>query len=157
MSQYRFEKHQVPASLLLSTGEVRHGCFFVVASLSTHEGPERVGDLLNASERFFPFQHDDGTTGQYNRAHIVLVRLPEGASEEELEPGFTVALRREVRLTLSTGPALEGTVFVTGPVGKERLSDYVRNQKAFWYVVTALGTVIVNSAHVVEIVERSAA
>jgi hypothetical protein len=156
MSQYRFEKHQVAASLLLSTGEVRHGCFFVVASLSTHEGPERVGDLLNTSERFFPFQHDDGSTGQYSRAHIVLVRLPVGVTEEELEPGYSVALQREVRLTLSTGPALEGTVFVTGPIGRERLSDYVRNSKPFWYVVTPLGTVIVNSAHVVELVETSA-
>jgi hypothetical protein len=156
MSQYRFEKHQVTASLLLSTGEVRHGCFFVVASLSTHEGPERVGDLLNTAERFFPFQHDDGSTGQYNRSHIVLVRLPSGVAEEELEPGYSVALQREVRLTLSTGPALEGTVFVTGPIGRERLSDYVRNSKSFWYLITPLGTVIVNSAHVVELVERSA-
>ena len=37
MSDFRFEKHQVTASLVLSTGAIRHGCFFVVTSV-THDG-----------------------------------------------------------------------------------------------------------------------
>ena len=44
MSDFRFEKHQVAATLVLSTGAMRHGCFFVVTSV-THGGPERVGDI----------------------------------------------------------------------------------------------------------------
>ena len=132
---------------------MRHGCFFVVTSL-THGGPERVGDLLNSAAGFFPFQHDDGATGQYNRAHLVMVRLPHGVSEEELEPGYSVALRRGVSMTLSTGTAIEGTVLVSGPAGHERLSDYVRGSKQFWYVLTLRGTVIVNSSHIVELVEK---
>jgi hypothetical protein len=155
MSQYRFEKHQVAASLLLSTGATTNGCFFVAASLSTHEGPERVGDLLNAADRFFPFQHDDGTTAQYNRAHVALVTLPAGIAEESFEPGHSVAVRREVTVTLSTGLSFDGTVLVTAPAGHERLSDYLRNAAHFWYVVTAQGTVIVNSSHVVALVENT--
>jgi len=80
MSDFRFEKHQVTASLVLSTGAIRHGCFFVVTSV-THGGPERVGDLLNGALGFFPFQHDDGSTAQYNRAQLVMVRLPVGTAE----------------------------------------------------------------------------
>jgi len=91
MSDFRFEKHQVTASLVLSTGAIRHGCFFVVTSV-THGGPERVGDLLNGALGFFPFQHDDGSTAQYNRAQLVMVRLPVGTAEEELEPGFSVVI-----------------------------------------------------------------
>src|SRR4029434_4515778 len=102
MSDFRFEKHQVAATLVLSTGAMRHGCFFVVTSL-THGGHERVGDLLNGASGFFPLQYDDGTTGQYNRNHLVMVMLPAGMAEEEFEPGFSVSLRRQISLLLSTG------------------------------------------------------
>jgi hypothetical protein len=153
MSQFRFEKHQVAASLVLSTGAMRHGCFFVVTSL-THGGPERVGDLLNGTSGFFPFQHDDGTAWQYNRAHLVMVTLAPGIAEIELEAGFSVALRRDVSMMLSTGTTIDGTVLVSGPAGQERLSDYIRASKQFWYVLTSRGTVIVNSNHIVELIEK---
>jgi hypothetical protein len=153
MSQFRFEKHQVAASLILSTGAIRHGCFFVFASL-THGDPERVGDLLNSEAGFFPFQHDDGTTAQYNRSQLVMVRLPPGVGEVELEPDFAVALRREVAVTLSTGTIVDGTVLVNGPAGHERLSDYVRASRQFWYVLTSGGTLIVNSSHIVALAEK---
>ena len=153
MSDFRFEKHQVTASLVLSTGAIRHGCFFVVTSV-THGGPERVGDLLNGALGFFPFQHDDGSTAQYNRAQLVMVRLPVGTAEEELEPGFSVAIRRDVSVTLSTGTVVSGTVLVNGVVGHERLSDYVRESKQFWYVLTSGGTLIINSSHIVALVEK---
>jgi hypothetical protein len=151
--EFRFEKHQVPASQVLSTGAMRHGCFFVVRSL-THGGAERVGDLLNSALGFFPFQHDDGTAAQYNRAQLVMVRLPVGAGEEEREPGFSVAIRRDVAVTLSTGTIVDGAVLVNGDAGHERLSDYVRASKQFWYVLTGGGTLIVNSSHIVAIVEK---
>jgi hypothetical protein len=153
MSQFRFEKHQVAASLVLATGAMRHGHFFVVTSL-THGRPERIADLLNGASGFFPFQHDDGTTVQYNRAHLVMVKLPEGLAEEELEPGFPIALRRSVSVSLSTGTTIDGTVLVYGGAGHERLSDFVKDSKPFWYVLTSRGTVIVNSSHIVELVEK---
>ena len=154
MSRFRFEKDQVAASLSLATGRVVSGCFFVVGSVATHAGRERVGDLLNAEDGFFPFQRQDGTTAQYNRAHVVLVRLPAGLAEETLEPGYDVALQRSVIITLSNGAHLDGTVAVYGPVGHERLSDYARSPKHFRYVVTSDGTVIVNSDHIVEVIEK---
>jgi len=80
MSQFKVQKHQVAASLVLSTGAMRHGCFFVFTSMS-HGGPERVGDLLNGASGFFPFQHGDGVTGQYHRNHLVMVTLPAGNSD----------------------------------------------------------------------------
>ena len=153
MSQFKVQKHQVAASLVLSTGAMRHGCFFVFTSMS-HGGPERVGDLLNGASGFCPFQHGDGVTGQYHRNHLVMVTLPAGNSEEEFDPGFAVSQRREVSLMLSTGTAIDGTVLVSGPAGQERLSDFTRASKQFWYVLTGRGTVIVNSDHIVELVEK---
>jgi len=110
MSRFKVEKERVAASLSLATGQTVAGCFFVLGSLATAMGRERVGDLLNAEDGFFPFQRDDGTTAQYNRAHVVLVRLPAGVDEEAFEPGYDVAPRRAVVMTLSTGAHLDGTV-----------------------------------------------
>ena len=83
-----------------------------------------------------------------------MVRLPAGTAEEELEPGFSVAIRRDVSVTLSTGTVVSGTVLVNGVVGYERLSDYVRESKQFWYVLTSGGTLIINSSHIVALVEK---
>jgi hypothetical protein len=155
MSQFKVEKDRVAASLTLATGQTVGGCFFVLGSLNTAIGRERVGDLLNAEDGFFPFQRDDGTTAQYNRAHVVLVRLPAGVDEEALEPGYEVAQRRKVIMTLSTGARIDGIVTVYGPVGYDRLSDYTRRAKHFRYVVTPFGSVIVNAEHIVEVIEKS--
>jgi len=154
MSTFRFEKDRVAASLSLSTGHAVSGCFFVLGSVPSR-GRERVGDLLNAESGFFPFQRDDGTTAQYNRAHIVLVRLPSGVAEEALETGYDAATQRSVVITLSTGAQIDGSVAVYGSVGHERLSDYTRSEKHFRYVVTPGGTVIINSDHIVEVIEKA--
>ena len=155
MSRFKVEKDRVAASLSLATGQSVTGSFFVLGSLATAVGRERVGDLLNAEDGFFPFQRDDGTTAQYNRAHVVFVRLPAGVDEEALEPGYDVALRRSVVMTLSTGARIDGTVAVYAPAGYDRLSDYTRRAMHFRYVVTPFGTVIVNSDHIVEVIEKA--
>jgi hypothetical protein len=157
MSQFKVEKERVAASLALATGQTVTGCFFLLGSLNNAAGRERVGDLLNTEDGFFPFQRDDGTTAQYNRAHVVFVRLPAGVDEEALDPGYDVAQRRGVVITLSSGARIDGTVAVYGPAGYERLSDYTRSARQFRYVVTPFGAVIVNSDHIVEVIEKSAA
>ena len=155
MSRFKVEKDRVGACLALATGQTIAGSFFVLGSLNTAVGHERVGDLLNAEDGFFPFQREDGTTAQYNRAHVVLVRLPAGVDEEALEPGHDVAQRRKVVMTLSTGARIDGTVIVYGPIGYDRLSDYTRRAKHFRYVITPFGSVIVHAEHIVEVIEKA--
>ncbi len=139
---------------VLSTGAIRHGCFFVVTSV-THGGPERVSDLLNGALCFFRFQHDDGSTAQYNRAQLVMVRLPVGTTGRRTGARLLGGdSPRNVSVTLSTGTVVSGTVLVNGVVGHERLSDYVRESKQFWYVLTSGGTLIINSSHIVALVEK---
>jgi len=139
----------------LATGATISGDFFVVGSLA-QGGPERVGDLLNAYDGFFPFQSPDGVTRLYNRAHVVLVKLAPGATEVEIEPGYPVALQRMVGMTLSTGATIEGTVSIDRPPGRDRLSDCVRDWKRFLYIVSPTHTLIVNTNHIVDLVEKTA-
>lgn len=154
MSQYRFEKIQVPAELTLTLGAPVSGSFFVAGSAFDHDGPERVSDLLNGrTGLFLPFMRTDGTTGLYNRDHIVIVRLGPGVRELEDDPGFAVAKKRRVKMMLTTGEAITGLVPIYRPPGHERLSDYSQFDEAFRYLVIADRTLLVNSAHIVELTE----
>lgn len=153
LSKFRIEKTRATAELTLGTGATVRGCFFLWASSQSHQGPHRIGDLLNEQAGFFPFQLEDGATALYNRAHVVQVRLPAGALETQIEPGYEVATRHAVTMLLSTGHLITGTVPVYLPAGHDRLSDYARSEQLFRYIETDDHTVIVNSAHMVELRE----
>ena len=153
MSEYRFEKQRVSATLTLAPGTSVNGSFFVAGQTSNHDGSERIGDLLNAQPGFFPFELRDGTTVLYNRTHLVAVSLEPGVTEAERDPGYDVATHRNVGMLLSTGMRVKGRVAVYAPQGRDRLSDYARATEIFRYVVTQKNTLIVNAAHIVELTE----
>ena len=146
--------------MTLTTGPAVRGYFFLAGSNVSHSGPERVGDLLNGETGFFPFElsaGDPASTALYNRAQLLLVRLPEDTVEAQLDPGYSVATERAVRMVLSNGQAVEGRVRVYRPSGRDRLSDYARSPERFRYVETQDGTVIVNADHIVELRETTEA
>ncbi len=139
--------------MTLAPGTSVSGSFFVAGQTSNHEGPERIGDLLNSQPGFFPFELRDGTTVLYNRSHLVAVALEPGISEAERDPGYDVATHRNVGMLLSTGMRVKGRVAVYAPAGRDRLSDYARAPEMFRYVVTQKNTLIINAIHIVELTE----
>jgi hypothetical protein len=82
-----------------------------------------------------------------------VVTLLEDAVEAQLDPGSAVAPEHEIRMLLSTGRTVDGRLRVYCPVGRDRLSDSTRAPEMFRYVETDGATVIVNSAHIVELRE----
>ena len=153
MSEFWFEKQRVSATLTLAPGTSVSGSFFVVGQTAHGTGGERIGDLLNSQPGFFPFQLRDGTTVLYNRTHVVAVALDAGLSEAELDPGYDVAIHRQVGMLLSTGMRIKGKVAVYAAPGRDRLSDYARSPQVFRYVISQSNTLIVNAAHIVELTE----
>src|SRR5437868_1274885 len=102
-SEYRFEKRRINATVTLSSGETARGSLFRAAESTRYSGPERVGDLLNESDGFFPFEiEEDGRTRTvlYNRPHVVLIAIDE--HEAQRDPGYAVATPRHVSVLLST-------------------------------------------------------
>jgi hypothetical protein len=158
VSEFRIEKRRTQAALTLATGMVVRGCFFLADTRASHTGPERVADLLNAETGFFPFEFTSESglrTALFNRAQLVEVRLLEDVSEAQLDPGYAVATERAVRILLSVGRTVEGRIRVYRPAGHDRLSDYARAPEIFRYIETAEGTLIVNTAHIVELRETN--
>jgi hypothetical protein len=153
VSEFRFEKERVQATLMLAPDASIHGSFFVAAHTSFHQGRERVGDLLNAQPGFFPFELRDGSTVLYNRAHVVAVALEQRPSEAGQHAGYEAATQRHVGMLLSTGIRVKGFIAVHSAPGHDRLSDYARSPQTFHYLVTPKSTWIVNAAHIVELTE----
>jgi hypothetical protein len=156
MSEFRVEKRRAEAELTLSTGIRVNGAFFLASSSALHAGPERVGDLLNGEQGFFPFElTGDGNprTVLYNRAHVTMIALPPSVVEAQLDPGYDLAIKRRVSILLSTGTRIAGTVSMYRPVGHDRLSDYAHIAEAFRYLETSDRTLIINSGHIVELQE----
>ena len=152
-SEFRFEKQRVAVTLTLAPGTSVSGAFFVAGHTSHGEGRERIGDVLNAAPGFFPFQLRDGSTVLYNRSHLVAVALEPGVREAEHDPGYDVATQRHVGMLLSTGMRVQGKVAVYAAPGRDRLSDYARSPQPFRYLVTQKNTLIINAAHIVELME----
>jgi hypothetical protein len=153
VSQFRFEKQRVPATLTLAPGTSVAGSFFVAAHTCHGAGTERIGDLLNEQTGFFPFELRDGSTVLYNRAHVVVVALEPGVTEAEGDSGYDIATHRHVGMLLSTGMRVKGKVAVYAPPGRDRLSDYARSSQMFRYLVTQKTTLIINATHIVELTE----
>ena len=89
----------------------------------------------------------------YNRAHVTTIALPSHVSEAKLDPGYDVATKRRVSILLSTGMRVAGMVSVYRPAGHDRLSDFAHVEVPFRYLETSDHTLIINTSHIVELVE----
>lgn len=153
VSEFRVEKRREAAEITLSTGATIAGHFFLSGSSQVHAGPERVGDLLNLEAGFFPFGAANGETTVINRAHVIMVALPEHVIEPQLDDGYDVATRHRVSILLTSGERVTGHVVVYRPRGHDRLSDYAHIDDPFRYVEQPDRTLLINSAHIVSLVE----
>jgi hypothetical protein len=152
-SEYRFEKRRTEADVMLVSGESVRGSFFTTAG-GTMQAAERIGDFLNSTTGFFPFEVHTvlgPKTVLYNRAHIVAIQVFD--DEARRDPGYAVAPRRVVSLLMSNGQRREGSVRVYRPEGHDRVSDWTRQPEVFRYVENDATTYIVNAAHIVSVTE----
>ena len=156
-STLRVEKSRTEAVLTLSNGSLVRGAFFIAGNSATHEGPERVKDVLNAEPGCFPFEvtvSGGPHTVLYNRDHVVFVALPD-SNEAHLDPGYDVATKRSVFMLLTNGSRLKGVVTVYLPQGRDRLSDFARSRENFRYLETPAVTYLVNVRHLIELAEET--
>jgi hypothetical protein len=159
ISEFRVEKSRVEATLTVSNGASVRGCFFVSANSRTHTGPEGVIDVLNGEAGFFPFEvHDAGSTSTvlFNRHHIIFVELDD-KNEAHRDPGYDVAVERTVKMLLSNGTRLRGSVRIFRPQGRDRVSDFTRAEETFRYLETKNRMYLINFRHVLELAEEPCA
>jgi hypothetical protein len=146
-SAFRVEKHRSDAVVTLTSGTSVIGHFFLAKSSPVLTGGERVIELLNSEDGFFPFEDEHGHTVLYNREHVVCVEVSD--DEARRDSGYGVATARRVSVLLSNGLHIRGTVRVYRPQGRDRLSDWARHGLRFRYIESADTTFIINAHHIV--------
>lgn len=155
MSDLRIDKRRVTATLDLTGGERLIGSLFLAEQAEHHAGPERLLDVLNGPPGFLPFESVSGPgvrqTVLVNRANIVVVHTDAALDELNGDHAYQVAVQKSVLLQFSNGDELRGVLRVQRPVGRDRLSDAVRDDAGFRYLEGAGGVLAVNLAHVVRI------
>jgi hypothetical protein len=157
MLDLRVEKERSEATLTLSNGASVRGSLFVSAGGPGHRQRERIKDVLNAEPGFFPFEvQDNGSRGValYHRDHVVFVTLP-SLDEPQQDPGYDIAVARDVSLLLADGTRLAGRIRIYTPPGHDRLSDYARGTESFLYLEAPDCTYVINARQIVELREIS--
>ena len=111
--------------------------------------------MLNGPPGFLPFESVSGPgvrqTLLVNRANIVVVHTDSALEDLADDHAYQVAVQKSVLLQFAGGDELRGVLRVQRPVGRNRLSDAVRDDAGFRYLEGAGGVLAVNLAHVVRI------
>jgi len=108
------------------------GTFFLHLNAESHNGPETVLDRLNTPDRFIVLGvAADGPVAIQNKAQIIRVDLPAEAGPKEAGDLLSVTDVEHVRVRLINGEQLDGSIRADGPVGRQRLSDFLNAHTAF--------------------------
>jgi CheY-like chemotaxis protein len=130
------------------------GSVFVGLQASGHTGPETVQDRLNDACRFLTLATPAEAAPVFvNKEHVVRVEFP--ASVEDGPDGPSVGLDGSdpvpVRVHLSTGELVHGTVRVEGPIGKRRLSDFLNADRPFLCMENADRVYLLHRRHIARV------
>ncbi len=108
------------------------GTLFLHLSAESHDGPETVLDRLNTPDRFMVLGvAGDGPVVILNKAQIIRVDLSAQGGTDETDEAMPMSDVEQVRVRLINGEQLDGTVRVEGPVGRQRLSDFLNAPPSF--------------------------
>ena len=108
------------------------GTFFLHLSAEAHDGPETVLDRLDTPDPFMVLGvADDGPVIILNKVQIIRVDLPAEAGPKEMGALLPAAYVEPVRVRLINGEQLDGTIRIEGPVGRQRLSDFLNAPTAY--------------------------
>ncbi len=119
---YRIEKTQLAVALRLRGGSVMHGVVFAQAT-GQNGWPEKVADVLNDADPFFPLVTRGGQTLLIAKEHV-LEAMPNDAPpmNEEL---YATAVAAEIELTLQDGTRRSGSVRIEMPHERPRVLDFL--------------------------------
>ena len=155
VSDLSVPKHRVEVRIAVGGGDWRTVVVFLAAQAEDHAGPERVSDLLERDEAFFPAQEvATGETWFVSRAALSAIRIPRGVERDE--DALTIPTEHQVEVVLRDGERLRGAVFYVLPRDRSRVVDFLNVAPHFFPLLSPDGDVLlVNRAHVARVVLAS--
>ena len=127
MDDRKIVKNRRHVTFTLADGSEISGKVFLSLYEVSHQGPQRVGELLNCGEGFIPVETPNGTVS-LNVANIISAMTP---AAEEVNELMTLGEKYRVRVTTLDGKEVEGELYVNLPDDRRRVSDYLNRAQRF--------------------------
>lgn len=147
MDDQKITKNRRSVFFTLTDGSTVEGKVFLSLYEACHEGPQRVGNLLNSVDAFIPVDTSNGML-HLNIANIVSAHTP---ISEEMNDLMTLGAKYRVQITTSLGSIIEGEVFVNLPHNRNRVSDYLNQRERFYRVFLPEKIVYIGSCHILTV------
>lgn len=113
--------------LVLTNGDLITGETFLQLHGAHLTGPQRIGEVLNGEEDFLPVRTTKGIE-LINLEQVVSVST---ASKEEFDPLLSLGEEHQIRVDSTVGKTLDAQIFVNLPGGKNRVKDFLNQNKRF--------------------------
>lgn len=131
MSELRVPTVAMVAGVTCLDGRTFHGRIFVPASSSTHDGPMRAQEWMNAGGQFFPFLPDEAEAPIIlNKKEVLVLSIESGLEHEEEAEVEAGQIDREVLVECGTRQ-LTGHLHIDMPPHHQRVLDYLNRPEAF--------------------------
>ena len=138
----------IDAELQLAGGTSARVTLFLSTRSPRHDGPETLGEFLDAPRRFLPVRTERGN-GLVARDAIVTVRVAKDV--EAGRPDAPPPAIDMVRIALENGAAIDGVLLHPAAGNRARLSDFFNTAPDFFAVEDEGGIVHVSKRRVVSI------
>ena len=138
---FKIEMTKKKAEVIYSDESSLTGSFFTSIQTPGHEGNESISDLLVSENKYLPFELDEGKTALLQKECIVMVVL----DDPEMKRGITYQQNIPVKVHFLSGKIIEGKVYSDLPASNSRLSDFLNQSKAFFYLDVGDKDYLVNS------------
>lgn len=143
MTNYKLEKNRRRIVVNMHSGETLKGDMFLQPYGRYGGGAERPMDILNAAERFFPLNRENGEIVLVAKDQVVSVAFDLAAGEDDPQTNITRQVALEVRLI--HGDTFTGTALLEVPEDHARVLDFLNRWKPrFLQLHTPDGQLLVN-------------
>lgn len=147
MDEQKIAKNRRSVFFTLADGSTVEGKVFLSLYEACHEGPQRVGNLLNSVDAFIPVDTPDGML-HLNIVNIVAAFTPIVEEKHEL---MTLGASHRVQITTSLGSVIDGEIFVNLPNDRNRVSDYLNQGDRFCRVFLPEKVVYIGSRYILTV------
>lgn len=143
-------KRRLSVELAL-VGERLVGEVFLAEYAEDHPGPERVHDLLNGREDFFPLLGSDERLYVLSRQALRWIRVSNARDAVDIDVAGEPQIKT-VTLRLDDGSTEQGSVRYVAPDARSRVQDYLNDAPGFFPLFQDGCVLLVNRSRITSVV-----
>ncbi len=138
---FTIQKEKRPVEVVYADQSRQAGSFFVSLNSSQRHGPESIGDLLNGTQTYLPFETEDGEITIVRKSAILIAYL----NHHEVPDTTRLSTKVLAQVTFFSGYHVSGYIYNDLPSAYPRLSDYLNGTQTFFHLEIDSRDCLVNS------------